>query len=113
MRKFLAPAATVVLAVAGCKDVPTAGTAPTASALHYTVTSPFCGPVTYTLQFSVDGVSIGSELLKHGQASKVYEVSPGKHLIGARVVNWSLSLDTTVTIASGQSFNRVIDLYCS
>lgn len=113
MQKHATTTALAALAVAGCNDAPTASTAPMSSNLQHTLTSPFCGPITYTIQFSIDGVSIGSEMLQHGQASKVYHVSPGPHLIGARIVNWSVSRDTTATLTVGQGLNRVIDLYCS
>ena len=110
MKKSCAAAALAAFAIAGCKDAPTA---PVVTTLQYSVTSPFCGPITYTIQFSIDSVAIGSEQLKHGQSSKIYDVSPGKHRIGARIVNWSISLDTTITLTAGQSYSRVIDLYCS
>lgn len=110
MAKVIVPLMLAALGLLACAEAPTASTP---SSVQYAVTSPFCGPITFTIQFSVDGVVIGSEQLKHGQTSKLYDVSPGRHTLGARIVNWSLTMDTTLTLVSGRSFTRELDLYCS
>ena len=99
--------------VAGCKASPTAPATTATATVRYTVTSPFCGPNTYIIDFSADNMQLGIESIKDKGTSKTYTLSVGRHVIGAYIENWKLSFDTVVTLTAGQTFVRDANLYCS
>ncbi|MEP6766336.1 MAG: hypothetical protein ABJB66_18635 [Gemmatimonadaceae bacterium] len=104
--------AAALIATVGCKDNPTAS-APATATVRFTITSPFCGPNSYTIDFAADSIALGTEAIKDKGTSKTYTVSTGRHVLGAYIQNWHLSFDTTVTLTAGQTLVRDINLYCS
>ena len=98
------------LSLGACTDVPTVTAL---SAVQYSIASPLCGGSAFTFVFSADGTALGTESLKNGQLSKVYMLTSGTHVISAPFASASVSLDTTVTLVAGKSFNRVVEMYCS
>jgi hypothetical protein len=62
-------------------------TSPPKTAVQFKVDEATCEPGTFTLGFYVDGTVVGSETLGVGILSKRYGVTPGHHILGAKVSN--------------------------
>jgi hypothetical protein len=106
--------ALAVFTLAACKDNPTSPAAAAGTAtVRFTVTSPYCSAIAYTVDLSADSTQLGVESIKDKGTSKTYTVSTGRHVLGAYIENWKLSFDTVVTLTAGQTFVRDVNLYCS
>ena len=76
--------------------------------------APFCSPL--LIEKVIDGVVAARDTMRNGQASAAVIVAPGRHVLGARVISFSVQIpfnDTTVTLAANESFTRVLPFYCS
>ena len=101
--------AIALLALGGCRAV-----SPESAHIYYKTDAPFCGYL--TIEKVIDGTVVARDTMSSGRLSAAYQVTPGSHVIGARVAFLTSSIpfpDTTVTLEAGASLTRVLPFYCS
>lgn len=100
----------VMLALGACGgDSVTAPTPPVVAYTRWTVDAQSCTGAD-AISLFVDGAVVGSETLAAGGSSKLYQIQPGSHLIGAteaRVGGFVWPSQTTF-ISSGQTFTQIL-----
>lgn len=101
----------VMLALTACGgDSATAPTPPAvATYTRWTVDAQSCTGAD-AISLFVDGAIVGSETLAAGGSSKLYQIQPGSHLIGAteaRVGGFVWPSQTTF-IPSGETFTQIL-----
>ena len=98
-------------ALAACSTV-----TPKETSVQFLVLSPFCGPNSYSIRFSIDSVLVGTDTLKDKESSPRFVTTPGGHRLNARVTAapfTGLTMDTLVTVPADTVFTQVFDIYCS
>jgi len=108
VRSWLALAALV-----GCATSPSA---PSAS-VRFVLDAPLCSSV-LAMRFSIDGAVAGTDTFRVNlssprTASRRFSVTPGVHLVGARVDGGFVWPDTAVTLAIGSAVDDTLPFYCS
>jgi hypothetical protein len=116
MRPNRSPLAAAVIAVAGLvafacskSSEPTGPTS--ATNVRYKIASPACSG-TLPYQFAIDGSTVGSESLQHGDYSRYYGVNAGSHHLVTTISGTAFVRDTTVTVASGTTYTDLVQVFC-
>jgi len=104
-------AALLLAASAGCA----ASTAPTSALVRFRLDAPFCSLTTkMPLQFSADGVILGTDSLASGQLSPLYIVTAGTHRLATKALNgWIVTGDTTLVLRADSTYTMAANIYCS
>ena len=107
---MLAPCVAIaLLALGACRAV-----TPESARIFYKTDAPFCGYL--IIDKVIDGTRVARDTMFSDRLSAGYSVTPGSHVIGARVVflNGAIPFpDTTVTLEAGATLTRVLPFYCS
>lgn len=94
----------------------TSSTAPSAT-VRFVIVAPLCSSVV-PVEFSIDRQRVGADTFRVDvnsphTVSQPFTVSPGRHTVGARVVNGHIWPDTSVTVAAGAGLLDSLPFYCS
>ena len=108
-RVLLALICGLASACGGGEDSPTAPTS-TRSSVLFTLDANSCrGVPAVTIEFFVDGSTVGSGTLSPGQTSQSFPVSAGSHLLSARVANFDIVWPSlNATTPAGGSFTYLL-----
>lgn len=118
--RCVAACAVTLSALVACRSAELVGTQ---TVVSFSLDAPLCSSA-IPAQFFIDGRQVGVDTFRIHLApdhtvSSLFPVSPGTHIVGARVVlngvayNWPDVPDTTVTLHSGAAFVRALPFYCS
>lgn len=105
--------ASTIAMLAACHST----TAPEKATVEFAIVAPLCSSV-IPAQFSVDGVAIGVDTFRVDVAgprtlSRGFAVSPGVHMVGARVPGGYIWADTQMTLVGGRTVTDSLPYYCS
>lgn len=87
--------------------------------VSFVLDGPLCGGGKVSVQFSIDGVLVGSDSLqlfaagRPGTTSQSFTTTVGRHVIGARTTYGLIWPDSSVTLQTGQTLTDTLPFYCS
>jgi hypothetical protein len=109
-----AGASLVFAGVTACARSTTASAPP--ATVYFQLDAPLCSSI-IPVVFSIDRTDVGTDTFRVHLAnehviSRGFDVTPGTHLLGARMAQYRWP-DSSATVSAGQQLTRSLPLYCS
>lgn len=85
--------------------------------VSFAIDAPLCSSV-LPVEFSIDGQRVGTDTFRVAVSnahttSRAFSVSPGRHLLGAHVINGFVWPDSSVAVSAGTAVYFSLPFYCS